>query len=113
MNRDGQVAVNDMGLAVVSLTSLRPQPASFAGWVIGVFRIRVRSFCSGFSRSFNLPGAVPGFARECNRKQAPDPGAAGGNLYPSGSRRWALGRLLEVTALKSREINHLQHATGA
>jgi len=52
---------------------------SFAGWLIGVFRIRVRSFCSGFSRSFNLPGAVPGFARECNRKQAPDPGAAGGN----------------------------------
>lgn len=113
MNRDGQVAVNDMGLAVVSLTSLRPQPAFFAGWLIGVFRIRVRSFCSVFSHSFNLTGPVPGFAWEYIRHQAPDPGAAGGNLYPSGSRRWALGRLLAMTALKSREINHLQHATGA
>jgi hypothetical protein len=60
------------------------QPLFSEGWLIGVFRIRVRSFCSGFSCSLWRSGPGPGFAEECIRKQAPDSRCCGWQLAPIG-----------------------------
>ena len=68
VNRDGSMAVVDMDLAGFTLISLESSPSLIRGWAIGVFRIRVRVFFSGFARSFYRSGASPGFTLECFRQ---------------------------------------------
>lgn len=113
VNREGPVGCRRQGSGgcFSGFTSSSSRPG--AGCLIGVFRIRVRSFWCGFARSINLTGAVPGFAWECVGLGHQTRVLRVAIFDPPGRSRWRLRQLLPATALKSREINHLQHAVGA
>ena len=70
-------------------------------------------FSDGFARCVHLAGVrLQPLQRGCRERQ-PDLGAAGGNLFQSGPWHWMLKEFAGGDCFKLKEINHLQHTTGA
>jgi hypothetical protein len=106
------MAVSDMDLAGLTLVSLVSSPSLMTGlgdWGIPYSGSR---FLQRIRPQLRPIRCLAWFTLKCVRLVPPNPGAEGGNqpvfdLLPSKIRP-----LPRMTALNSKQINHLRHTTG-